>query len=176
MKLLTVLFVLLVTACGQRVDPVADPIVVVYGSEELKELTEEYIARATAAGIFVAKDEMTKIVFDSFTGKEEFAAGMCYYTEPRKRGMSRVVISKDIWPKLDQCDRKLLVFHELGHCLSHLDHTEKNSELLMDPYFTPRRKIATRNCEIVDNFFKKPDQQQNPSSLLDDESEGGIEL
>lgn len=38
--------------------------------------------------------------------------------------IQQVVISKAMWDKMGASDREVLVFHELGHCILHRDHTD----------------------------------------------------
>lgn len=45
----------------------------------------------------------------------------------------RVVVSRKKWETLEPIEKKVLIFHELGHCALNMDHTSKDSVDIMTP-------------------------------------------
>lgn len=58
------------------------------------------------------------------------AAGICY---PYLNKVPKIFISKKVWTRISDITRKLLIYHELGHCLLDMEHVT-NRYHIMNPY------------------------------------------
>ena len=52
----------------------------------------------------------------------------------------------------DPIQLKLVVYHELGHCLLNLDHTPNNSQQIMDPISDLSSEYASKNWNDLVNY------------------------
>jgi hypothetical protein len=139
-------------ACGSP-EPDYD---VVYGSLDLEVLTHEYITSAKAAKIKIFDNELVLVKVGKLPDDAPIAAaGVClsrgWDDGTREKGKSRVILGTLAWSLASYCDKKRLLFHELGHCLSHKSHTKGDTETLMSPVFTFDK--TQHNCEITKQFF-----------------------
>jgi len=139
-------------ACGSP-EPDYD---IVYGSPELEALTKEYISSARAAKIKIFSNELVLVKVGNLPdGAPIAAAGVCLSRSwddgTREKGSSRIILGTLAWSLASECDKKRLLFHELGHCLSHKMHTEGSGETLMSPVFS--FYSTQHNCEITNQFF-----------------------
>jgi hypothetical protein len=139
-------------ACGST-EPDYD---IVYGSPELEALTKEYISSARAAKIKIFDNELVLVKVGKLPdGAPPAAAGVClsraWDDGTREKGSSRIILGTLAWSLASDCDKKRLLFHELGHCLSHKVHTEGLGETLMSPVFSFDK--THHNCEITKQFF-----------------------
>lgn len=90
------------------------------------------------------------------------------YCLPR---LNLVKISRKKWNNLSKIDRKLLLYHEWGHCTLKRDHTEDNGFLcpisIMHPYISPMSSCYLPFKEWYDReLFTNP----NNTKLIDKEN------
>jgi hypothetical protein len=76
-------------------------------------------------------------------------AGVCTY-HPDYRQIS---LSPE-WYKPGTCSGKSLVYHELGHCVLNLEHTDSTQVDIMDPQMDSEYNCVTYWEESVERFFK----------------------
>lgn len=77
---------------------------------------------------------------------EEDVIGICYIYES---GDKDIAIKKEYWDKANEIQKKVLMFHELGHCLLGLDH----DDTFLNP---PGRPKSFMNSHVVNwNIAKK---------------------
>jgi hypothetical protein len=127
---------------------------VIYSSSKLQQWTEEYVEKANNAGIPVFYDELVLVAVGKIPKYAPLgASGVClFYTKKDgsvQKGRSVIVLKEETWGTYDRCTQKHLLFHELGHCLSHLDDLKENGKL-MSSFF----RRGAHNCTEMDDFFK----------------------
>lgn len=84
---------------------------------------------------------------------EKEIAGYCMYGD-------RIVVSREVWNELDPIQKTTLIYHELGHCGFHLDHTKSNEWAIMNPNLLPSYMLEGYWDTLVDNMFKKAQREQ----------------
>lgn len=94
-------------------------------------------------------NRLTEITYDEVPvaeGKNEVTVGVCEMT----LNYSVIHISK----KASKNELKLLLYHELGHCVLGLDHTERDSNTIMQPVMIPDKEWIERNWDwLVQDLF-----------------------
>lgn len=83
-----------------------------------------------------------------------------YFTESMEGGVAgycvpgdRIVINKEMWYLLTDSEKKVLMYHELGHCALGLDHTAEKEIAIMNPYLLPDHLSERRWQELVDGMM-----------------------
>lgn len=85
---------------------------------------QKYIDRFEAR---LGRDVHTPIEFDK--EPEQGIAGTCYYSDDD----TRILINKNSWNRLNETQREILIFHELGHCeLKIFGHNEVQFMIIND--------------------------------------------
>ncbi len=82
----------------------------------------EFIAYGKFYGRDVSKVMSMRVEFGDIHEPLKHAVGICWETSPEK-----IVIDKKFWDKASSEVRKILIFHELGHCVLHRDHYDYSS-------------------------------------------------
>ena len=116
-----------------------------------------FIEEASLRGIDIEFDLPISFV-DEFNKPYEHSTGICYYVS------KHIKILKDTWEFLDENQRELLIFHELGHCL--LNRIKHDNTLVDDKM----RSIMHHHVVDMDNGHYR----NNRTELLDELFEGGI--
>jgi Zn-dependent peptidase ImmA (M78 family) len=90
---------------------------------------------------------------------EYFYLGICYtYTD--KTPLIR--IDEAIWKTLDEVERKLLIYHELGHCILNKDHDD-DSNNIMNTLDVDSQYFIENEQEVLAHLFsgvESPDLNQ----------------
>lgn len=125
--MLKYMFLILLVGCGSSGDPdnrdriISVSIKDVEIDEELKQSVKEFIGDLALHGKdFKVTIKSIKFV-DNFEGN---VVGRCYYND-------RVEILKGM--EYNETYLKLLMYHELGHCILKLGHTKEGSNSIMQP-------------------------------------------
>lgn len=73
----------------------------------------------------------------------------------------RVVVRRTTWDKMDEIERKTLVYHEMGHCALNLDHTpDGNADIMASELLHPA--IARRHwSKLVALMFTRARLEQD---------------
>ena len=142
------LIVLLLVSCGQsghdtRTDRIISlSIADVEIDEELKQPVKEFIGDMALYG----RD--FKITFKSIKFVKEFdknnVVGRCYYDD-------RIEILEGM--QYDETYLKLIVYHELGHCLLKFGHTPENSNTIMQPTLIGDNDYIERNWNSMVKYL-----------------------
>lgn len=84
---------------------------------------------------------------------EKDIAGYCMYGD-------RIVISREVWLELDLIQKTMLIYHEIGHCGFHLDHTRSNEWSIMNPNLLPSYMLEGYWDVLVKHMFEKARKEQ----------------
>lgn len=77
-------------------------------------------------------------------------AGSCF----RQTGRSpRIVINTEIWQNITETRRKVLMFHELGHCVLFRDHIQGFNTSIMNPWVISDSKFESDEEELLAELF-----------------------
>jgi hypothetical protein len=68
-------------------------------------------------------------------------------------GVPTVTLDTTFWAQADAAEREVLVFHELGHCLLNLDHSDHLA--IMWPYLLTQSFYLAHRTALVDELFSK---------------------
>jgi hypothetical protein len=77
--------------------------------------------------------------------------GACEYNPANPYILPTIQINPNIWPKLSEDERELLIFHELGHCVLNRDHVTSGS--IMTPYALPVSYYVENREELWADLF-----------------------
>lgn len=138
----------LLVGCGSteaKVDP------------ELASFVEDFLADARAFG--VGEGHWHEVSSVGFADLGDLSlAGMCY-TKSRK-----VEIASVHWPYQGPCVRRALLYHELGHCVLDLEHSEVKEDLMF--HQLPDEASCVREFEAARRrFFEGVKFQAGPLVL-----------
>lgn len=140
MRKLLIAFPLLVS-CGTeiqtiRVDTQPKPY---YGepaisseSEELGLIVSEFYASASWLGKPVNKSIKTISFVDEM---QDYAVGLCYIWQfsNGKEAYREIKLLRSYWDKATPQSKRVLIYHELGHCALSQEHAPVNSPRIMAP-------------------------------------------
>lgn len=76
--------------------------------------------------------------FDEETDPNNSVAGVCWWS----RNTRKVEIKRNI-VKAGSMQERGLIFHELGHCLLDLGHSDPQSKMMMNPYLFDEKTYTT---------------------------------
>jgi hypothetical protein len=72
----------------------------------------------------------------------------------------RIVVSKNKWDKLNEIERKTLVFHELGHCAFNMDHAPPTMVDIMSPELLEGELAADNWNYLIKEMFTRAQEMQ----------------
>lgn len=87
--------------------------------------------------------------FDSSVDPSGSVAGVCWW----KKNTRRIEIKKDAVPTGSWQERGL-VFHELGHCLLDLGHSNPENKMIMNPYVLSERTYGLNWERMESELFQ----------------------
>ncbi len=124
----------MVSSCDKNTNQIIDPATEIY--------VEEFFKEANLRGLNLDREDYNLMV--SFEDLPEGAVGRCL-SSSRKR----IALDIDYWQSANACVRKLLIFHELGHCIlnrEHLNHKNRQGicqSMMHDPEIAQCQQIYT---------------------------------
>lgn len=128
---------LLLASCGRGVEPPQA------NQGEFRAYAEAFEETARAHGKDL-KGASFSVEIKFGTPREDGKVGYCersFFTAPE------ITILKEWWEKLPNSGRKVLLFHELGHCVLHRDHTTNRSIMI-------QRGIGADEFERHEGFYE----------------------
>lgn len=146
----SIVFVLM-AACGQppapyfRPDPPSAP------DADVAELVEEFYQDAEGHGIY-AVESITFV--DGFFERDKQILGTCSVSGNRRW----VQLSRAWWDVMGEPQRRLLIYHELGHCALDLDHAEGTVNgwpMIMSPYMSISKDPTPAWSSLVNQLFSR---------------------
>jgi hypothetical protein len=143
------LLLTLLSGCGAR-----EPVPTTFASPELRDLTNQFIRDAKAHGREPHLSNVAAIKWSNLPGK---VRGRCLLKVDRfehvVEGAGEVRLSKEFFEKSSQCGKKLLVYHELVHCLFDAEGHSSEYGSLMYPYLAEFE--SEEACEeIISNYWE----------------------
>jgi hypothetical protein len=129
---------LLVVACGRSTDAEFAPYV------------EEFRSAAAARGVAIAE---VPVEFGAYGEVPPHAMAMC---ESLKGEPIRVVVAKQWWDYYADkpIGRRLIVFHELGHCALGRDHANDRDSVMNEGWSKKLADYEAKWGELVDELFR----------------------
>jgi hypothetical protein len=131
----------------------------VTGDPWMQEFVEEFYADAQAKKHNVENDVVT-VSFISVLPPDIFetnpsVVGFCSYNQnPNGSEYSRSIsILQSTWKLMTWQTKRVLIYHELGHCALNLDHTPDGSGSIMDPYLLSDTQSQPDWMGLVDAEF-----------------------
>lgn len=119
----------------------------------------EFVADARLSGREVDVSRLV-VRFDSLP---DGVGGRC---DTDENGDPEVVVSESLWPELGDMARKVVVYHELGHCVLHRAHTESRDAVglpvsLMYPSLVPPIVFKHRQDAYLREMFSTLDESSS---------------
>lgn len=134
-------------------------IVIGYESEEFGSYLRLFQAEAAKRGV-PASFENTRFYFVNdfnqfHVNDPKKTVALC----KRSEGMRRIYVSKQTWDTSDSLQRELTMFHEIGHCVYHMDHdlstdSEGEPTSIMYPSEFDSYSYLIHRDVFLDQFFK----------------------
>lgn len=161
----------LMVACGSEVQvtttssPQSKPF---YGSPsvdassiELKLIVSEFYASADLLDKKVNKSLKSISFVDSM---DEDVVGMCYFfvTSSGKEFYREIKLLRSFWMTATAQSKRVLVYHELGHCALSLEHAPERSPKIMAPVVLSDKVSAPSWYSLVTDMFA-----DSPLKLVD---------
>ena len=87
--------------------------------------------------------------FDEKTDPHKSVAGVCWWSK-----LSRKIEIKRNIAEPGSTKEKALIFHELGHCLLDLGHSDPNTKMLMNPYLFDEKTYASNWTQLQNELFQ----------------------
>lgn len=87
--------------------------------EEFLPYIDEFLVEAKQRGLTL-EDEIAKVNI-GFSSLDHDRAGQC------NRWKSEILINRDYWERVDEIEKRRLIFHELGHCVLDRDHRNERT-------------------------------------------------
>jgi hypothetical protein len=90
--------------------------------------------------------------------------GLCYYetytmpdmTGKQYRARPKIVIDINFWEKAGRTTRKLLMYHELGHCVLRLGHVNKDDrDSIMNPAILSPSEFKKHERYYLEDLFNQ---------------------
>ena len=66
----------------------------------------------------------------------------------------KILIDSTAWPGLNMIERQLIVFHEMGHCVLHLEHKDAKPAI-MNSIIVSDVAFAKNQRKLLDDFFRQ---------------------
>jgi len=76
--------------------------------------------------------------------------GVCY---TRHNTTPRVIIGPETWVNMDETRRKLLIYHELGHCVLFRKHIEGTNTSIMNPILLSSAVFKKNEDYFINELF-----------------------
>jgi hypothetical protein len=137
-------------------------------------VTAKIIIKAVTAPVFLQYIQMFEADQLKYTGKVDGKSRSVQITfvnhsEDRKKleglgsdylgycevATKQIRIDEKKWRKLSQVSKRLLIYHELGHCALGFEHTDKPNRL-MNPELLSGQAFKREKDRILFQFFNKP--------------------
>lgn len=67
----------------------------------------------------------------------------------------RISIDPTTWPNLNETRKKLLIYHEMGHCVLHRDHIEGTNTSIMNPMLISSTVFEDNESFFINELFDK---------------------
>ncbi len=121
-------------------------------SEELELIVSEFYASASKLGKQVQKSIRSISFVDSLEGN---AVGMCYYFQfsNGSNAYREIKILRSYWNYASVQSKRVLVYHELGHCALSQDHAEVDSQKIMAPSVLSDKASSPSWYSLVKDLF-----------------------
>ena len=170
MKTIIIALAAISSACGSLSDRVqyqhdtTEPrleaeIPAVSGDTWMKEFVLEFYADAQAKDHRVENDVVSVSFIEklpeSMSKTDKGVIGYCSINN-NSDGSERdrtVSILKSAWVNFTWQTKRVLIYHELGHCALNLDHSPEGSGNIMDPYVLYDSESLPHWMELVDTEF-----------------------
>ena len=123
-SIIAFLFIFLLVTCKQTSEPADKPQVMPH-PQELIDIAVSYKKLALEHHIKFTK--VTKVGFSNI--EQGRVIGLCEYYEHERH----ILIDLRYWRKASEMTKKILMFHELTHCLCTRDHDFENGQKYMSP-------------------------------------------
>lgn len=164
-KILTVLLTSVLIGCGSYEEPAVSTNTKKQGDKKQKEQSDPYLEQymkhfhglclhTTAANR--CKENLQKVrsinfvdAFDEKTDPNGSVAGVCWWS----RFSRKIEIKRGI-AEPGSVREKALIFHELGHCLLDLGHSDPNTKMLMNPYLFDEKTYASNWTRLQNELFQ----------------------
>lgn len=121
-------------------EKVYKPIPDIDNDDDLKTVVTEFYDHARLLGRPIEHTVKSVRIVD-----EVFGEGMVGYCQQYKKYIEvisgEVKLKREFWDRSSYEQRRLLVYHELGHCALDLEHTPPDSDTIMQPYLLSDKDI-----------------------------------
>lgn len=163
-KTLTLLLTSVLIGCGSGEEPVMS-VNKQPEDKKQKEKNDEYLEKyldhfygiciqTTAANR--CKENLKKVKsinfvdsFDEKTDPNGMVAGVCWWSRTERR----IQIKRNM-TKLGSMQERALIFHELGHCLLDLGHSNRQTNMLMNPYLFDEQTYTSNWTRFQNELFQ----------------------
>lgn len=122
---------LLLTACGSEPKRVTGDIM------RETEATNLQIDFRTTAAHYGLIPEYIPIEFIKGFQKLN-VVGTCYYN------LKKIMIDRDYWDSVDYVGKRILIYHELGHCALYKKHTNTTNDIMSEYLYRPQDQNELR--------------------------------
>lgn len=78
--------------------------------------------------------------------------GKCFISKKRS---PRILIDEDLWENMTETRRRVLMMHELGHCVLFRDHVDGSNTSIMNPMIISDKKFEEDEEELLTELFDK---------------------
>jgi hypothetical protein len=129
---LLLLLARIVVACGDASPGHIDP--------ELQPYVETFIAEGNARGLSLTSYGLTAVFVEELPGRTE---ARCFIAE------KRIEVERKLFDKLIPSSKEKLMYHELGHCLLQLGHSDDPDNLM----FSNARSVEGNSTELLINLI-----------------------